>query len=326
MLVCRSPLRLTLGGGATDLPCYAQKYGGFVVSSALNKHVYVLVKERFEREIRASYSVTEICKSPKQIHHPVIREALQLTRLNSHLEIVSSADMPSETGLGSSGSFTVCLLQALHAFRGEHLSKRELAEEATNLVINILREPCGPQDTCIAAYGGFIKITVGKDGHVNVDPLTVKPDVMRELENNLLFFYTGMKRRANFVLEAQNKNVANDANALESMHRIKKIGFEVAHALEIGDLHMFGLLQSDHWNAKKTANPEASNGKIDRLLSLGVKAGAVGAKLMGAGGGGFLMFYMEDGKDKLRKVMVREGLLETRFLFEKNGSKVMLDT
>jgi D-glycero-alpha-D-manno-heptose-7-phosphate kinase len=322
LIIAKTPLRLTLGGGGTDLPNYASKYGGFVVTSALDRYIYVLVKDRFEREIRASYSITEICKSIEEIKHPVIREALKLLGLKDHLEIVSSADMPSETGLGSSGSFTVGLLNALHSFKDERLSRSNLAEEATNLVMNILKEPCGCQDTHIASFGGFQCLDISTDGNVKVTPLDIKYDVIRELENNLLFFYTGIKRSANNVLKDQAKHIEEN---IEDMHKIKRIGYEVKKALENGDLRKFGELQHDHWMAKKRTSTEISDEKITKWYLEGLKNGAIGGKIVGAGGGGFLMFYCENRKDNLRKTMVKYGLEEVRFQFEEGGSKVVID-
>jgi D-glycero-alpha-D-manno-heptose-7-phosphate kinase len=322
MIISKAPLRLTLGGGGTDLPSYSSKHGGFVVTSALDKYVYVVVKERFEETIKASYSITEIEDSVDKIKHPVVREGLKLLGLNDHLEMISTADMPSETGLGSSGSFTVALLHALHVYKDEHLSRSNLAEEATNLVMNILKEPCGVQDTYIAAFGGFICLDIAQDGTVRVSPLKIKYDIIRELENNLLFFYTGIKRRAFSVLEDQSKHIENTP---EAMDEIKAIGYKIMRSLENGNLTEFGKLQHMHWLTKRSTSPEISSSKIDKLYEAGLNSGAVGGKLMGAGGGGFLMFYCDSNKDKLRKAMAKEGLTEVRFQFEEEGSKAIID-
>jgi len=315
-----------LGGGGTDLPPYSSKYGGFVVTSALNKHIYVLVKDRFEEEVRVSYSTTEIVRSVDDIKHPVVREGLRLLGFKEHLEIVSAADVPAETGLGSSGSFTVGLLHALHAFKDEHPSRVDLAEEASRLEMEVLREPCGVQDTYIAAFGGFTCLDIAKNGQVDVSPLNIRDDIVRELENNLLFFYTGIKRSAPSVLEDQAKRIEKDnSGAVDAMHYIKEIGFRVKHALERGDLGEFGKLQHEHWMAKKKTSPEISNSPIDKWYKRALNCGASGGKIMGAGGGGFLMLYCENGKDKVRKAMSREGLGEVRFQFQSEGSKVIID-
>ena len=315
-----------MGGGGTDLPPYSSKYGGFVVTSALNKHIYVLVKDRFEEEVRVSYSTTEIVRSVDDIKHPVVREGLRLLGFKEHLEIVSAADVPAETGLGSSGSFTVGLLHALHAFKDEHPSRVDLAEEASRLEMEVLREPCGVQDTYIAAFGGFTCLDIAKNGQVDVSPLNIRDDIVRELENNLLFFYTGIKRSAPSVLEDQAKRIEKDnSGAVDAMHYIKEIGFRVKHALERGDLGEFGKLQHEHWMAKKKTSPEISNSPIDKWYKRALNCGASGGKIMGAGGGGFLMLYCENGKDKVRKAMSREGLGEVRFQFQSEGSKVIID-
>jgi len=308
------------------LPSYCSKYGGFVVTSALDKYIYLVVKRRFEEEVRVSYSVTEIVKSIDDIKHPVVREALRLLGLKSHLEIVSIGDIPAETGLGSSGSFTVGLLHALHAFKDENPSRQKLAEETCRLEMDVLREPCGAQDPYIAAFGGFICLDIAREGSVNVSPLRIPDNAVRELENNLLFFYTDIKRSSSLVLQDQRRSIEDDrSRALEAMHRIKEIGYRVKHVLERGDLTEFGRLQHEHWMAKKSTSSEISRSPIDRWYAKALKHGAVGGKLMGAGGGGFLMFYCEDGKDRVRKAMTREGLREVRIGFEREGSKIVIN-
>ncbi len=326
MIVSKTPLRLTLGGGGTDLPAYSSRYGGFVVTSAIDKYIYLVVNSRFEKPIRASYSITEIVEPVSSIKHPVIREALQLLNLKSNLEIISIAEVPAETGLGSSSSFTVGLLHALHMHKDEHLTRQVLAEEACRLQMDILAEPCGYQDTFIATFGGFICLDIQKNGKVNVSPLKIPDETLRELENNLVFFYTGIKRSSSFVLKDQGAAVAQDGSKqLEAMHMIKDIGYKVKHTLENGDITEFGRLQNEHWKVKKRTSPTVSNGLIDKWYDVGLKNGALGGKLMGAGGGGFLMFYCENGRDGLRKAMAKEGLREVAFNFEHEGSKISLN-
>ena len=315
LILVKVPNRITLGGGSSDLQCYYRKFGGFVVTVAIDRFIYVLVKDRFESSIRASYSTTEIVDKVSDLKHPAIREGLKLLDLKDHLEIVSAADMPSETGLGSSGSFAVGLLTALHGFKGEHPSRLALAEESTNLTMTLLKEPCGCQDTYIAALGGFQCLEIGKDGQVKFSPLNIKAETVRELEHNLLFFYTGLKRCANTVLKSHR---AEDDYLL-------RVGLGVKETLERGKLEAFAQLQNCHWNAKKMACPEVSNPQIDRWIKLGLDNGALGAKLTGAGGGGFLTFYCENGKDRLRKVMAGEGLKEVCFGLGLEGSKVIID-
>ncbi len=326
MIISRTPLRLTLGGGGTDLPSYYSKYGGFVVTSAIDKYIYLVVKRRFEEEIRLSYSITEIVKSLDDLRHAVVREGLRRLELKSHLEIVSIADMPAETGLGSSGSFTVGLLHALHAFKDESPSRHKLAEEACFLEIKILKEPSGVQDPYIASFGGFICLDITREGKVDVSTLKIPDDVIHELQSRLLFFYTGLKRSATVVLQDQKNSIEDNMSvAVESMHRVKEIGYKVRQALEQGNLSEFGRLQHEHWLAKKATSSKISSSTIDRYYEIGIKSGALGGKLVGAGGGGFLMFYCENGKDKLRKTMTKEGLREVRFGFEPEGAKIVIN-
>jgi len=326
MIVSKTPLRLTLGGGGTDLPAYSSKYGGFVVTSAIDKYIYLVVNRRFESPVRVSYSITEIVEPIGSIKHPVIREALELLDLRSNLEIISIAEVPAETGLGSSSSFTVGLLHALHMYKDDHISRQALAEEACRLQMEILKEPCGYQDTFIATFGGFTCLDIQKDGKVNVSPLKMTPETISELENNLVFFYTGIKRSSSSVLKDQGAAVKKDGSAeLEAMHQIKEIGYKVKRALEEGDITEFGRLQHEHWLVKKRTSVAISNGLIDKWYDLGLKNGALGGKLMGAGGGGFLMFYCENGRDGLRKAMAKEGLREVNFDFEPEGSKISLN-
>ena len=326
LIITKTPLRLTLGGGGTDLPPYYSIYGGFVVTTALDKYVYLIVNRRFEEEIRIGYSVTEIVKSLDDIRHPVVREGLRFLGVENHIEIVSIADMPAETGLGSSGSFTVSLLHALHAFKDENPSRQQLAEEACFIEMSVLKEPSGVQDPYIAAFGGFICLDIAQDGKVKVSPLKIADDTIQELRNNLVFFYTGLKRSSAMVLQDQRKSILDDnSSALDSMHRIKEIGFKVKQALEDGDLHQFGRLQHEHWLAKRSTSSKISSDPVDRYYQKALKNGALGGKLVGAGGGGFLMFYCEEGKDKLRKAMSKEGLREVRFGFESSGSKIVIN-
>ena len=324
-IVCRTPLRLTLGGGGTDLPSYYSRFGGFVVTSSLDKYIYVVVKRRFEEEVRVSYSVTEIVNDVNDIRHPVVREALKLLGIDKHLEIISIADVPSRAGLGSSGSFTVGLLHALHAFKGENPSRYELAEEACHLEMDILREPCGKQDQYIATFGGFKCLNIDRDGRVEVEDLKISEECRRELESNLLFFYTGILRDSSEVLREQKERIESSGDVLEAMHKIKEIGFKVKKALEEGDLEEWARLQHEHWMAKRGTAKSMTTSIIDKWYMLGIENGALGGKLMGAGGGGFLMFYVENNKNRVRKVMAGEGLREVRFGFSMDGSKIMIN-
>ena len=325
LIINRTPLRLTLGGGGTDLPSYYSKFGGFVVTSSLNKHIYIVVKERFEEDVRVSYSITEIVNNVNKIRHPLVREALKLLGIKKHVEIVSIADIPSRAGLGSSGSFTVGLLHALHAFKGDNPSQYKLAEEACHIEMDILREPCGKQDQYIAAFGGFRCLHIDKNGKVEVENLKISEETVRELENNLLFFYTGIVRDSFKVLAEQQKRIQTDEESLEAMHKIKEIGFKAKRALEKGDLAEWAKLQHEHWMAKRGTANSMTTSIIDKWYELGIKNGALGGKLLGAGGGGFLMFYVENNKSRIRRAMANEGLREVRFGFSMEGSKIIVN-
>lgn len=344
MIISRTPFRLPLGGGGTDLPSYYTRFGGYVISAAIDKYMYIAVNRMFEDKIRLSYSVTEIVDSPEQVRHPVVREALRNTGLNRNVEIVSIADAPASTGLGSSGSFSVGLLNALYAYRGVHKSAKELAEEACDIAMNRLKEPSGKQDEYIAAFGGIRVLEIERDGSVNVRHLKVSQEVVAELEHNILLFYTGIKRDAKEVLGEQQRRIELSAKleskasakpndprddsqdeAVQRMHRIKKIGQEIEKALEEGELSRFGELLHQHWLAKKGVTSKMSSDKIDRWCEVARRNGAIGEKLIGAGGGGFLMFYCEDDKHQLRKAMAEEGLTEHRFRFDFTGSKIIYD-
>jgi D-glycero-alpha-D-manno-heptose-7-phosphate kinase len=318
-------LRLTLGGGGTDLPSYYSQYGGFVVTASLNKYIYVVIKERFEEDVRVSYSITEIVNDVNNIRHPLVREALKLLGIEKHLEVVSIADVPSKAGLGSSGSFTVGLLHALHVYKGDNPSPHRLADEACHIEIDILGEPCGKQDQYIAAFGGFRCFHIDRDGKVEVESLKISGETVRELESNLLFFYTGIVRDSFGVLAEQQKRIQTAAEALEAMHKIKEIGFKAKKALEKGDLAEWARLQHEHWMAKRGTADSMTTNIIDRWYMLGIENGAIGGKLIGAGGGGFLMFYVENNKSGVRRAMAGEGLREVRFGFSMEGSKIIVN-
>ena len=227
VIITRTPLRLTLGGGGTDLRSYSSKYGGFVFTTALDKYVYITVNKMFEEMIRLSYSQTEVVDAPEQLKHPFVREALKLLGMSKHVEIVSMADLPSNTGLGSSGSFGVGLLHALLAFKGEPVDLERLAEETCRVQMDILGEPEGKQDPYIAAKGGMISMVIDRSGKVEVSPLEVPEDALRELQKSLLFFYTGIRRPSGSVLSGQQEAVKrDDQTVIESLHAIKDSGLK----------------------------------------------------------------------------------------------------
>ena len=328
MIISRTPMRLPLGGGGTDLPAYYTRYGGFLLSVAINRYVYIAVNKRFEDSTRVSYSRTEIVDRVDEIQHPIVREAMKLLNLDGGIEIVSIADAPANTGLGSSSSFTVGLLCALHAYKREHLDPQALAEEAFHIEVDLLGEPIGKQDQYIAAFGGVTCLEIDREGRVAASPVRISEHALHELESNLILFYTGIRRSASSVLGEQSKSVsAGDGDVTDSMHTIKEIGKEIKVALEAGDARTFGELMHDHWETKKRLSPKVSSGDIDRWYAIARRSGALGGKVMGAGGGGFFVFYCESGREKLalREAMAAEGLKETRVGFDFEGSKIVVN-
>ncbi len=325
MIIARSPLRITLGGGGTDLPSYYRENEGFLVSAAIDKYVYVTVTRPFIEGIYLKYSHLEHVEMISEVKHPIIRESLQMMGFKTpQVEITALADIPSGTGLGSSGSFTTALLKALYTHRKRHLHQEELAELACHVEIDRLGEPIGKQDQYIAAVGGVTCFTFHKDDTVTAKPLGLSMDTMFDLEDNLLLFFTGFSRSASGILkDQQTKSQQNDVDMLKNLHYVKDLGYRSRDALENGNSELFGELMHEHWEHKKRRSGGMSNAKIDEWYELGMKNGAVGGKLVGAGGGGFLMFLAHD-RNKLRHAMAGAGLEEVRFRFDFEGTKVVL--
>jgi D-glycero-alpha-D-manno-heptose-7-phosphate kinase len=325
MIIARSPLRITLGGGGTDLASYYGEHEGFLVAAAIDKYVYVTVMRPFKPGVYLKYSALEPVAAVADVKHPIIREALQLLNLDvPQIEITTLADIPAGTGLGSSGSFTTALLKALFTHCRKVAHSQELAELACDIEINRLGEPIGKQDQYIAAFGGITCMTFHKDHRVTVQPLRVSMETMFDLEDNLLLFFTGFNRSAGSVLKDQHdRSQARDAGILRNLDYVKSLGFRSKEALESGDLVRFGELMHEHWEYKKRRSDAVSNQQIDGWYSLAMKNGAIGGKLVGAGGGGFLMFYARD-RNRLRQTMIEAGLEEVRFRFDFEGTKVVL--
>jgi D-glycero-alpha-D-manno-heptose-7-phosphate kinase len=325
MIITRSPLRISLGGGGTDLPSYYREYEGFLIAGAIDRYVYVTVIRPFTEGIFLKYSKLEHVEKVEDVEHPIIREALKLMNLRTpQIELTTLADIPAGTGLGSSGSFTTALLKALFAHRHRPILPTDLAELACDIEMNKLGEPVGKQDQYIAAYGGLTCFAFGKDGRVEAVPLNTDRDTLFDLEDNLLLFFTGFARRASAILKEQHvRSTKNDAGMINNLHYIKDLGLRSKLALEAGKAADFGALMHEHWEHKKKRSQSMSNPHIDEWYELGRKNGAVGGKLVGAGGGGFLMFYAED-RNRLRHAMARAGLEEVRFRFDFEGSKVMV--
>jgi D-glycero-alpha-D-manno-heptose-7-phosphate kinase len=323
MLITRTPLRISIGGGGTDLPSYYQRFGGFVISAAIDRYIYVSINRTFTSDYFLKYSALERVASVDQIQHSIIREALKLNPVGPGIEIVSTADIPAGTGLGSSGAFTVGLLRSLHAFNRRHVSAEAVAEEACSIEIDRLGRSVGKQDQYIAACGGLTCLDFGKDGAVKVSPLNIPPAAMLDLEEHLLMFFTGYSRDADEVLSEQKKQSDEGNQAmLDNLHFVKELGFTIKAALEAGDTARFARLMHEHWLHKTKRSQRMSNEKINRWYELGMANGALGGKLVGAGGGGFLLFYAPD-RLRLRRAMTAEGLTEVRFAFDHDGSTVI---
>lgn len=327
MIIARSPLRITLGGGGTDLPSYYRDHEGFLVSAAIDKYVYVNVMRPFTEGIYLKYSQLEHEEQIADVKHPIIREAMQMLGFKTpQVEITTLADIPAGTGLGSSGSFTTALLKALYTHRKRHLHQEELAELACHIEIDRLCEPIGKQDQYIAAVGGVTCFTFHKDDKVTAAPLGISMDTMFDLEDNLLLFFTGFSRSASGILKDQKvKSQQNDADMLNNLHYVKDLGYRSRDALIDGNTELFGELMHEHWEHKKRRSGGMSNPKIDEWYEIGMKNGAVGGKLVGAGGGGFLMFMAHD-RNKLRHAMAHAGLEEVRFKFDFEGTKVVMSS
>lgn len=324
MIITRTPLRISIGGGGTDLPSYYERFGGLVISAAIDKYVYITSNRTFRPGYLLKYANTEHVQTIDEVEHGILREVLRLLDIEPAIEIVSIADVPAGTGLGSSGSFTVGLLHALHAYNRIRIGAGELARMACEVEMTILGEPCGKQDPYIAAHGGIMIQEFQLDGNVVMTPLQLCADTLRDLDENLLLFFTGYSRTAHDLLDDQKtRSEKGDADMLENLHFIKDQGMKIRQALEGGATEEFAGLMHDHWMRKKERSPDMSNDRINGLYDLALQNGALGGKLVGAGGGGFLMFYAGD-RASLRRVMAAQGLQEMDFSFDIDGSVVIL--
>jgi D-glycero-alpha-D-manno-heptose-7-phosphate kinase len=325
MIITRSPLRITLGGGGTDVPSYYREHGGFLVAAAIDKYVYVTVLRPFVPGIYLKYSKLENVKSVDEVQHEIIREAIRMLDFRTpQVEITTLADIPAGTGLGSSGSFTTALLKALYAHRRRLLHPSELAQLACEIEINRLQSPIGKQDQYVAAYGGITCFEFHPDETVGAYPLSLSIDTLFDLEDNLLLFFTGFQRSAADILKDQDtRTKQSDPDMMQNLHYVKEIGLKSKQALEAGNTRLFGDIMNEHWEHKKKRTSGMSNAQIDEWYELGRKNGAIGGKLVGAGGGGFLLFYAEDRR-RLRQAMSHAGLEEVRFRFDFEGTKVLI--
>jgi D-glycero-alpha-D-manno-heptose-7-phosphate kinase len=327
MIITRTPMRIPIGGGGTDLPSYYSKYGGALISAAIDKYMFIYVNRPIVDDlIRLKYSKTEIIDSADQVQHSIARESLKMLGIENAIEITAMADIPAGTGLGSSSCFAVGLLNALHTLKREHISDGELAEEACHIEIERCAKPIGKQDQYIAAFGGITEFEIDRKGKVSATRSAIDFDIQKELEANILLFFTGIKRESHDILKEQSKATTQDEHkVVQSLHEIKKIGLEIKESLASGNIRRFGELLDLHWQTKKNLSGKISRPEIDRWYNIAKDKGVLGGKIMGAGGGGFFLFYCEVDKRPLRKAMAQEGLRELHFKFDTEGSKVLVN-
>jgi D-glycero-alpha-D-manno-heptose-7-phosphate kinase len=324
VIITRTPLRISIGGGGTDLPSYYKQFGGFVISAAINRYIYITLHQTFRQNYIIKYAQIETVDGVDKIEHPIIREAFRIHKMEPFIEMVSMADIPAGTGLGSSGSFNVGLLRAIYGYKREHITTQALAEEACHIELDILKEPIGKQDQYIASYGGMICMEFNKEGKVLVSPLRISAETLHDLEDNLLMFFTGYSRSAsNVLLDQKTRTEKADNTMIENLHATKELGMKIKKALEAGQTVEFAKLMHEHWLHKKKRSESISNPQISSWYDLAMDNGALGGKLIGAGGGGFLLFYAQD-RSALRKAMTKEGLKEVRFSFDHEGSQVIV--
>ncbi len=325
MIIVRSPLRISLGGGGTDLPSFYKHHEGFVISAAINKYVFTTITRPFEKGYYLKYSSTEKKKNIENIKHPIIREVLIAENIKDlPIEITTLADIPSGTGLGSSGSFTSSLIKALYEYRELDIDRATLAKKACQIEIEKLKDPVGKQDQYIATYGGIRSFNFYKNEEVTINKLKMKNEKIKKLENNLLMFFTGQTRSSKKILITQkNKTEKNNKKMIDNLIKIKEMGFEIKKILEKGDLDHFGEIMNKHWHEKKKRSNQMTNYFIEKLYKEALKNGAIGGKLVGAGGGGFLLFYCHDTR-KLKNFFKKKKVEEIDFKFEFNGTQTIM--
>jgi D-glycero-alpha-D-manno-heptose-7-phosphate kinase len=328
VILARAPLRISLGGGGTDLPSYYSKHGGFILSGAIDKYLYISVnRPAADNLIRIKYSQYEQVSCPDEVQHDLVRPTLKCLNVTGSLEIVSMADVPAGTGLGSSGSYIVALLTALYALKRETVPTQALAEQACDIEMNMAKHPVGKHDHYLAAFGGITTLEIEMDGRVHVSPLNLSISTMEDFSTNVLLFYTGITRSSTAILEEQKRCSENgDGAMVEALHRTKELGYQIKEALEQGELERFGQLLHEHWLNKKRRSNRVSDDRIDEWYRIAQENGAQGGKIMGAGGGGFFMFYCPNShKPGLRKALTEAGLHEMRYNFDFEGAKVLVN-
>lgn len=327
MIITRTPFRVTLGGGGTDLPSYYSKYGGFIFSVGINKYMFINVNRPIVDDlVRVKYTKSEMVKHTYQLQHEIAREALKLMDIEKAIEIISIADIPAGTGLGSSSCYAVGLLNALHAMKRDYVTLHEIAEEACRLEIEILKKPIGKQDQYMAAFGGLTVLNIDKDGTVQVKKANVSNATIDDLNRNMLMFYTHTSRSADEILSEQSKGAKEEKkNVVDNMHYIKELGYKILDAVESGNITAVGIMFDQHWQHKKRISTKMTNPHFDRIYKIAKENGALGGKISGAGGGGFFLFYVEEKRAKFREEMKKLGLREMRYRFDFEGTKVLVN-
>ena len=327
MIITRTPFRVTLGGGGTDLPSYYEKYGGFIFSAGIDKYMFITVNRPLEDDlIRLKYSKTESVERVDQLEHGIAREALRMMGIDKKIEISSVADISAGTGLGSSSCYAVGVLNALHTLRRDYVSLAQIAEEDFKLENQILKRPIGKQDPYLAAFGGLTVLDIAKDGAVKVRKASVSEGTASDLNHNLLLFFTGVTRSADIILKEQSSSVKEEKkDVVDSMNYIKELGYEILEAVVSDNISEVGRLFDAHWQHKKKISSKMSNPQFDKIYADAKASGALGGKISGAGGGGFFTFYVENNHAQFRESMKKWGLKEMRYNFDHEGSKVLVD-
>lgn len=331
MIISRTPLRMSFVGGGSDLPAYYQQYGGAVVSTAIDKYIYVTVNHKFDQSIRISYSKTEEVQQIADIKHQLVRECLKFLNIEGGIEITTIADVPSKgTGLGSSSTFTVGILHALHAYQGHYVAAETLGEESCKIEIDICRDPIGKQDQYAAAVGGFNLIKFNKDNTVDVSPIICNPQTLDTIERNILLFYTGITRSATPLLQTQSSRIKTSAKHQAILHQMVRLAYDLRDELQHNHCDSFGPILHENWQLKKQLAEGISNDSIDQWYHLARNAGATGGKILGAGAGGFLMLYapleahaaISSALNMLRKVPVAFERLGSCIIFYHLGKRI----
>ncbi len=325
MIVSRTPFRITLGGGGTDLPSYYEKFGGFIFSFCLSKYMYLCVNQPSADDlIRLKYSKSEIVKSPKELNHDIARACLERVGISSKIEIASLSDIPAGSGLGSSSTYTVGLLNALYTMTGEHKNLEFLANEACIIEMDILNKPMGKQDQYLAALGGFVVMDIDKNGKVKSKKISIEKSILNDLNRNLLIFFTGQQRKNNKILKSQDDSTKkNKQQVIDSLHYIKDSGYKILEIIQSGNIDDLGIMFKEHWEMKKKLSSGVTNPEIDSIYNIAMDNSALGGKISGAGGGGFFTFYCNKNHSKLRKAMADLGLKELDYSFDFDGSKII---